>query len=383
MRLSIALMSLLIAAESPDSCCETAGVVTPPRPSPTGPTAPTGPTSPTGPSQAFGTDVGAGNLAGPLTRAGSPYRVRGHIVVPSTATLEIEPGVTVMFMAPVPAVDPHTANSKYRLTVFGNVNARGTADHPIVFTAEDTTIGWWGIDQDVDLVSTTQGQTELSTRPSVYEHVIFEHARKDGEWWAETGPRPWSRGGALNINLTGLAETPSQITLSHCTFRRNYAREACGAVDLMTAFSAVVADNVFEDNESRDNGGGALCLSHGTGTSVVRNVFRRNHTANPAGGEADIAGGAALDIIDSNDTLIEHNLFADNEVAGPFAPGSAILVWTSFANSTIRFNTFQRNRADPSLPGAVYLYDNADMTVSDNDFTENEEPWVVVRNPQQ
>lgn len=360
MRIAVLALVVTIAGEAPESCCE--GNSPPP--------------TATGPTGTFGTDLSGGRLEGTLDLRGSPYRVRDDVFVPSTGTLTIEPGVVMEFYHH-PEASPLSQDSKTRLLVFGNVMARGTKTAPITFTAANREVGWWGIVQNTDTLSNAVGQRQMSTRPSVYDHVIIEYARKDGEWWADSGPRPFSRGGGLNINLTGIESPPGQITIMNSIFRHNFARESCGAVDLMTVFSAVFSDNLIEDNEARDFGGGGVCLSHGTGTKVQRNLFRNNRAANPAGGEGDISGGGGLDLIDANDDIIEDNRFENNRVSGAYAPGSAILVWTAFATTIIRNNVFIGNVADASMPGAVYLLDPHLMTVIGNDFSGNEAPWVV------
>lgn len=43
------------------------------------------------------TTVPAGNVSGTWTKAGSPYKIQGEIIVPKGSTLTIQPGTVVEF----------------------------------------------------------------------------------------------------------------------------------------------------------------------------------------------------------------------------------------------------------------------------------------------
>ena len=63
-----------------------------------------------------------GNISGVWDLAGSPYNVTCDVTVPAGQTLEIRPGVKVLF------------TGHYRFNVFGNLQAIGTEQDSIVFT---------------------------------------------------------------------------------------------------------------------------------------------------------------------------------------------------------------------------------------------------------
>ncbi len=73
------------------------------------------------------------------TLSESPYRVVGNIRVSEEATLTIEPGVTVRFQRNVNAAEGSF------LLVEGTLNAQGTVDDPIIFTAVDRLSPWGGL----------------------------------------------------------------------------------------------------------------------------------------------------------------------------------------------------------------------------------------------
>jgi parallel beta-helix repeat protein len=77
----------------------------------------------------------SGAVRGTLTLSGSPYHVVGDLFVPQGDSLEIEPGVVLLFNAGVSFV------------VQGYLYVKGTAVDSVVFTAYDTTAGleWSGI----------------------------------------------------------------------------------------------------------------------------------------------------------------------------------------------------------------------------------------------
>src|SRR5258708_14439536 len=87
-------------------------------------------------AQASTAHVAGGYLEGRLhwTKKGSPYIVDGWIYLDQTATLTIDPGVTVQFSAGA------------GLTIIGTLTAVGTAASQITFTSSSATPtpGIWG-----------------------------------------------------------------------------------------------------------------------------------------------------------------------------------------------------------------------------------------------
>lgn len=79
------------------------------------------------------TTIQPGNVSGTWTKAGSPYRINGDVVIPKDSTLTIEPGVVVSFI------------DKYGIKVDGVIKAVGTENERITFKPENYSVGWKGM----------------------------------------------------------------------------------------------------------------------------------------------------------------------------------------------------------------------------------------------
>ena len=80
------------------------------------------------------TYIPPGAVSGIWTFPNSPYIIDGEINIPIDSTLIIEPGVQVLF------------SGHYKFYIYGRILAVGTASDTITFTAQNTTIGWYGLE---------------------------------------------------------------------------------------------------------------------------------------------------------------------------------------------------------------------------------------------
>jgi hypothetical protein len=85
------------------------------------------------------TSITTASVSGHWTMAGSPYKIFNDILIDTFQSLEIDPGVQVLFQG------------KYRIVVMGSLTAIGTPGKIINFTVSDTT-GW-----DTDNIHSTGG----------------------------------------------------------------------------------------------------------------------------------------------------------------------------------------------------------------------------------
>lgn len=186
-------------------------------------------------SYAGGTQVAAGDVSGVWSLARSPYFVTGNVQVPETATLTIEPGVSVFFAGP------------FSMTIGTNatLTARGNAGHPIEFTAWNKDCGWTGL-RFVD----SGGDDVLS-----YCSITF--ARKGAGLIPQGEPTAGSpqdtHGGAIFCSS-------SDPTIENCKITDN-AGDMGGAIYCVGS-SPVISNTLIANNTSlggRPRSGGLCC----------------------------------------------------------------------------------------------------------------------------
>jgi hypothetical protein len=248
-----------------------------------------------------------GNQSGNWDLASSPYLVTNHITVPSGQTLSIEAGVEVRFQG------------YYKFNVLGNLQAIGTAENTILFTAENQSAGWGGIRVDSsDLITLT--------------HCRIEHGFSSGEY-------PDIHGGALAL-------LSSDAVVENCTFADN-ATDTNGMGGAVYAINASqntkFINNIFIRNNAYGEGG-AIKFSGGNDVQLIHNEFYQNYCS---------YGGGAISFYSTYNAIIESNIFADNYTN--FSDGGAIQ--TLGFNTRLLFsnNTLTNNQASTGDGGAISL----------------------------
>jgi hypothetical protein len=254
-----------------------------------------------------GTEIEAGAVSGTWSAAGSPYRVKGDIWISRGSTLKIEPGVEIRFQ------------DNYKIDVFGQIDAQGTASARILFTAENRVLipsleygdpigsgGWGGVrmqdpedpanawcaNPDDTMApseshpSDTKAYSYDPYLPQVFRYCDFEYANKliainPNNTYYE------NRGGALFFWFA------YDITVDHCGFRNSIARGGGGIyyVLLMAEDKVLLSNCAFENCQGLgvvstvDNpNGGALIANHGY--LQMSDVSFINCHANRVGGAA-------------------------------------------------------------------------------------------------
>jgi predicted outer membrane repeat protein len=242
------------------------------------------------------------------TAAGSPYRILGDVYIPSGHRLTIQPGVEVRFQG------------HYRLEGPGVIDARGTSatQRDILFTAEDTTAGWYGI-----RIWNRTGALGVPPDVSDYhlENCIIEYVVKDRSKMRPFGDSSYNDSrGAVYIygasawtagapeNYTGLKY--SDVHLNGLMLRHNRALDTSSPkgmggglyiISLLGSVQPIWTDVVFDDNQTVDYGG-AIAMHHG-GAITFRNGAMTNNVATipeqPGTGGAigywDVSGPITLD----------------------------------------------------------------------------------------
>lgn len=196
-------------------------------------------------SLAAQTVIPAGNVTGTWAQSGSPYLVQGIITIPDGQTLTIEPGCDIKF------------EDSCKLIVDGRLLAQGSVSDSIIFTATDTTLGWFGIDFLYP---------ELTNDTSVFTYCRFDHAKN--------GPDLNQCGGAFYISDYG------KVKITHCLIRDNSVLSNGGGIYVSDG-SPVIQFNEFRNN-SAYTGGGLYMLN--SQSRIISNTFVGNKCASRGGG---------------------------------------------------------------------------------------------------
>lgn len=223
-----------------------------------------------------GTVVPGGEVSGTWTKAESPFAVTGDIFIPVGRSLTIEPGVAVRFAG------HFSMTVGYRATL----DATGTEEEGIVFTARDKGEGWYGI----RFVNTGN--------EDVLRYCTFEYAKKPS---TEGGGFANLMGGA--ILCTSSEEdppgfyVPSSPAIDHCLITNNSA-EFGGGIMLENS-DAVITNCRIVDNSADFRAGGVFIFG---GFPIVANNVIAHNSGYTSGG---LSNWYALSAIVNN--TIVHN----------------------------------------------------------------------------
>ncbi len=219
------------------------------------------------------TTVSAGNVSGTWTKAGSPYRVNGNIVIPNGQTLTIEPGVRIEF-----------AHLKY-LDVQGRIVAVGgnKSTDSIWFSKQQThdTGNWKGI----RLINTPN-----TNDTSVFKYCVLRNCKSlyDTSWNNYSG--------GLRIRGYG------KVKIQNSTF---YLNEA--------------------------NLGSSIFLSYGASVSIISCTFKRNkvsqftYTSSSGNQGAKVPKGSCIFLSYASTALVDSCIFKDNINGKDYSTGKKLL----------------------------------------------------------
>lgn len=266
------------------------------------------------------TQVSGGNVSGTWTASGSPYLVQGSIMVPNDSTLQIQPGVQVIFQG------------HFKFLVLGTLLAEGTATDSISFISADPTIGWQGVRFD---------QTPVTNDSSRIHYCNIQ-------WGYANGPGNASYGGGIYFGSF------SKVTVSNSRVSGNRAVKG-GALYMDNSNPSVLSSEI-SDNQA-DYGGGIYCsLSNPV---IANNSIHHNVT--------NIGGGGAIVCVQSS-PIIEFNYIQSNIAE---YGGGAIYCASGPSAPLIDHNVISYNQAMSNNAGAVYLDGGAEATLTHNMITYN------------
>ncbi|MEO6304207.1 MAG: hypothetical protein ABIP51_13660, partial [Bacteroidia bacterium] len=142
------------------------------------------------------TFISGGQVSGLWTKANSPYIINGAIIIANGSNLSLEPGVKVDFQG------------SYKFLILGSLQALGTVNDSIIFTATNHSTGWLGFRLD---------STSISNDSSRFAYCRLEY----GNVTAATYPD--NEGGMFKIiNFPKVRISNSRIT--------NCQSLTCGAI---------------------------------------------------------------------------------------------------------------------------------------------------------
>lgn len=209
------------------------------------------------------TTINGGNVSGKWEKSGSPYIIKGNILIPVNLKLKIDPGVVVKFQG----------HSKFE--VKGILEAIGTHTEFIHFTVEDTlgwsnkyanTGGWGGL-----IFNQTQ-----SADSSKIVFCKFEYGKAIGSGWEEV-----NAGGAIFIDGV------SKLIVRNSIFTNNWATWYGGAIYCEGA-NPVFENLLIYNNIAERNGGGICFESHSSAKPTIIN-------STIVGNKAQYGGGISCD----------------------------------------------------------------------------------------
>ncbi len=248
------------------------------------------------------------------TAAGSPYCVTGDLFI---SNLTIEPGVTVLVDGP------------WRLNVQTIIDAQGTAEAPITFTAKDPAASKW---KGMEFDQTVPG--------SVLRHCAFSHADDSAIRLIDSSATIEHCAFLDNFAPVGggvhVEGDAAEVTLQQCLFDGNLADPAGGGVSVQGGGNATIVGGVFQDNHAQDGTfgharGGAVYIDAGGGTVAMSNVIMGGNSLS-VGSLGDRSGGGIY--IASGDVTLTNVTIARNQRHGLHVAGGTVTV----RNSILREN---------------------------------------------
>ena len=214
-----------------------------------------------------GTPVPAGSYSNQTwTLAGSPYCVQGDITL---SAVQIEAGVTVRVEGP------------YRIDVSTPIQAEGSEEAPILFTALDGQNRWKGL------------RFSVVAPGSILRHCTIRLASE-----------------------SGLVLSNTEAVVENCTFENNHSNGTGGGVRIYNDFSdARLVDCVIRNNTSFDQHGGGLHFNTATGKSLelIGCLIEGNRADLNIGSFGNLVGGG---VRVKGDSYFKNCEFRDNLVKG-------------------------------------------------------------------
>ncbi len=354
------------------------------------------------------TNIPPGDVYGTWELNGSPYNIQGNITIPDDSTLNIQPGVLVVF------------EEHYALNVQGRLLAIGTDANNITFTVSDTTgfhnpntsLGGWNGIQFIDTPSDNDsskiiycklqyGKAVGSSPPdnsggaifiSSYNKVLISNSLITNN---SAGGSDSPSGGGISLHFANI--TLVENVISHNLawdgggikiweadpvfvgnlIDSNKADEGGGGVWIGGLSNTEFSYDIISNNVADGNGGGIICWQSTITTLNSVNVF--DNSANWGGGigvidcemqinNCNIIDNGAISLgggIGSDFSSVEINNTTFASDTSGFLSG-AIHGW--YSDFQIKHSIFEDNESD--FGGAINA-DNSELQIDTCSFINN------------
>jgi hypothetical protein len=258
------------------------------------------------------TNIPAGNIYGNWTLAGSPYYVKGDVIIPDDSVLNVAAGVTVRI------------DSGRTITVYGTIRAIGNSSQRIRFSVNDSTSdgiksikGWHGF-------RFSNAGSIFNNDTSILKYCIIEHSK-------------YTLVQVLSFN---------KLIVERCILRKGYTPTNGGAFNIQGS-SIKVINNVIYDNYTDY---GASVQLYQANSYFSGNIISNNRAT---------SGGAGVYMQENSnssffDDIICNNTCVNCTTASDGAGVNIISSTPEFYNCDI-VNNFSNKRC-----GGVMLSDNSD-----------------------
>ena len=284
------------------------------------------------------THIPAGNVSGIWEFSNSPYIIDGEINIIVDNTLEIDPGVQVIF------------SGHYKFNVYGRLLAEGTENDTIIFSVSDTTgystfystTGSWHGLRFYDTNSNGQDSSKVI-------YCKLEYGK------STTGGSPGIYGGAI------LCDNSSNVLIKYCLLTNNTA--SCGGGICCYPNSSPRIEDVIIKGNIAKYGGGLYCRDNShpnlKNVNVIDNhaidfslggggIYCENN-ANPQldnvtikGNSAFYCGGGMYIRFDSSPILKNVTIcrnYTDNYAGGIYCSHNSFPIFDSINRSNIFLNS--------------------------------------------
>lgn len=244
----------------------------------------------------------SGDITSDTTWNADVVSVTGHVSVFNGVTLTIPAGAYIEF------------KGHFKLTINGRLLAEGTAQDSIIFTAENTTTGWYGI--------------RFSNTAATNDSSKLSYCRM--EYGKATGTGNDANGGAMFVS--GF----SKLSITHCNINNNYAANSGGGIYCSDA-SPSIKNSQFVNNTAVNSAAGIACITFSS--PIIQNCLIRGNACT----HATFSQGGGINISSQSSPEITNCAITNNQAIQ--GVGIYINSLTTFSSPSISNCTIVNNRS--------------------------------------